>query len=60
MVLFATRVVIHSHTIVLYLIPMMAHYLTSSLEDDSGDKDFDDASEGEDEEEYKKTLEQNK
>ena len=38
----------------------MAHYLTSSLEDDSGDEDFDDANEGEDEEEYKKTLEQNK
>ena len=53
MVLFATRVVIHSHTIVLYLIPIMAHYLTSSLEDDSGDEDFDDANEGEDEEEYK-------
>ena len=53
MVLFATRVVIHLHTIVLYLIPMMAHYLTSSLEDDSGDEDFDDANEGEDEEEYK-------
>jgi len=38
----------------------MAHYLTSSLEDDSGDEDFDDANEGEDEEEYKKTFEQNK
>ena len=50
-VLFATRVVIHSHTIVLYLIPMMAHYLTSSLEDDSGDEDFDDANEGEDDDE---------
>ena len=60
MVLFATRVVIHAHTIVLYLIPMMAHYLTSGLEDDSGDEDFDDANEGEDEEEYKNTLEQNK
>ena len=51
MVLFATRVVIYSNTIVLYLIPIMAHYLTSSLEDDSGDEDFDDANEGEDDDE---------
>jgi hypothetical protein len=29
----------------------MAHYLTSSLEDDSGDEDFDDANEGEDDDE---------
>jgi len=46
-----SRVAIHSHTIVLYLIPIMAHYLTSSLEDDSGDEDFDDANEGEDDDE---------
>ena len=31
--------------------PDVAHYLTSSLEDDSGDEDFDDANEGEDDDE---------